>query len=268
MARKKKSSDSKELATWEDKLAQYAEEALAKESGGGGGTYISTQNGEFTYKGDNLASPFEAIVLDSIIDYAYYDGPFDPDNIATPVCFAIGSDEKELQPHPDCSDPQSDFCRDCWANKYKSDDRGKGKACKNQRRLALVAADVLEEIDIDAEIAFLRISPTSLKYWGGHATKIGKVLKRPPFGVVSEISIEDEKTYFVVKFSVLDKVPVHLLGVMEELMNLCQEELTAPYSVFEDEEVEEPKQKSTGKKKAFRKKKGMKKKGMKKKRKF
>jgi len=246
MARVKKKSvatTGKELQSWDQELEGYAQNAIDKESGTGGGNYISTKNGNFTYKGDNIESPIPAVVLDSILDYAYYTTTYDDDKPTSPACFAIGIDEKTMQPHSDCAEPQSDLCHTCWANKYKSDDRGKGKACKNQRRLAVVNAEVLEDIDENAEIAMLRVSPTSLKYWSGYVKKIGTVLRRPPFAVVTEISIEPEKSYHILKFNLRSKIPDGMLGTMKKLMDQCQNDLSAGYPAFEEEIEEAPKKK-------------------------
>jgi len=270
MARAKK-SESKELANWDEDLAKYAQEAADKESSSGGGNYMSTKNGNFTYKGDDIPSPFPTIVLDAVFDNAYYPDAYDDDNPASPICFAIGDDEKTLQPHPDCSDPQSDFCEGCWANKYKSGDNGKGKACKNQRRLALVAADVLDDIDENAEVAMLKVSPTSLKFWGGYVKKITQVLKRPPFAVIANVSLEPEKSYHVLQFEIGGKVPNNMLGTMRQLSESCQEDLHAGYPAFEEtEEATTSKRRPASKKKAVTKKKAAPKKKavVKKKRKF
>jgi hypothetical protein len=90
------------------------------------------------------------------------------------------------------------------ASKCVADRRGKG--CKNIRRLALIAEDGLEDIE-NAEIAFLKVPVTSVRYWSGHVQTLASQLKRPPFAVVTEISVvPDPKTQFAVKFRVAGQI--------------------------------------------------------------
>lgn len=120
-----------------------------------GGSYIGTKNKEFRYKGGSLGSSMEVVILASTFENAYYDTPYDEDNPSSPACYAVSDSEDELVPAEDAPNKQADTCAECPMNVFGSDARGKGKACANRRRLALLAAG-----DLEGQIAFLRLAPT------------------------------------------------------------------------------------------------------------
>jgi hypothetical protein len=85
------------------------------------------------------------VILADIMENSYYDGPFNPDTPASPVVLCVrsrrrgygaarkgGSGRLLYAPEPECSD--------CPRNEWGSADVGRGKACKNVMRLALIPA--------------------------------------------------------------------------------------------------------------------------------
>jgi len=79
-------------------------------------------------------------------------------------------------------------------------DVGEGKACRNVRRLAVIAEGDLEDIE-NAEIAYLKLPVTSTKNFSAYLAKTLKPVGRP-FGRVSTIMLDGK----VVNFKFVDKI--------------------------------------------------------------
>lgn len=233
----------KDLVQWDEELAKYAEQAEKMESKSvTGGQYISLKGGAFSFQGSELPDDsIEVIIVDHCLENAYYDGAFDPNNPQSPVCFALTQNEDEMAPHEDSTEPQCESCDQCEFNKFGSATTGRGKACKNTRRLALIMGEDMENI-AGAEVAYLKLPPTSIKAWTGYVQQIARTLKRPPFGVVTRISIEsDDATQFKVKFSLVESISdsetFKALIAKKEAIN---PELMAPYQPIEVQEAPPP----------------------------
>jgi hypothetical protein len=148
-------------------------------------------------------------VLQSIFENQLYEDRYDPNNPQPPICYALSETDDDLKPHPDCAKPQADTCEVCPNNVWGSDPGGgKGKACKNVRRLAIIAASDLEVDRLpNAEVALAKLPVTSVKNWSTYASQIANVLKLPPMAVITNMSVEpDAKTQFQVNFQLVDKI--------------------------------------------------------------
>ena len=193
-----KKSKSKALVNVQQELQKYAQETLDKEKDQIG-SIISVKNGKFMLGDDELPQPLNVIIVDSRFENAFYTTAYDPDNPQPPGCYAVGTDQDELVPAEDVPERQSDSCFDCPQNEWGSADVGRGKACRNLRRLALSPADDLDSITTETEAASLKIAPTGLSGFSGLFKKIAKALKLPPFGVVTALETEQNGNYFIVK---------------------------------------------------------------------
>lgn len=242
-----KATESKALAagSWEDRMKAMAESAGEREPLTGGTSWLSVRNGDFHYGDEVLGDVITVVVLDFAFDNAYYDGAYDPDRPASPVCFALGFEEGGLVPHENATDPQADACDGCWANEFGSDDRGRGKACKNSRRLAVIAVDPENDYLVadDSELAFLRLPPSSLKYWKSYVTKLARVTGLPPAGVVTQLELEPIKGQ---SGSLIKPVLIQEVGgeesrgaILEHLEKLGDDLLT-PYKQVEEEAAPPP----------------------------
>jgi hypothetical protein len=147
VAKKKAAETGTEIVDWEAQMRRQAEIAAgAQRSAGGGGKFFSTQAGVLQFDGTPLpGNQMAVIILADIMENSYYDGPFDPDTPASPVCFAFGHDEEDMEPHEKVDQDayftrQNPQCHDCPRNEWGSADVGRGKACKNVMRLALIPA--------------------------------------------------------------------------------------------------------------------------------
>lgn len=228
---------------WDAQLAALAQtSAVAEESALGGGAFVSTKGGRLSFGGAPVpGDKMNVVVLDSVLENHYYDVAFDPDNPASPVCFAFGRDEKTICPHDGAPEPQHTQCKGCPLNEFGTDERGKGKACANVRRLALIPESGLEDIE-GADVAYLKVPVMSVKNWAGYVTQLATTLKRPPFAVVTEVSVvPDDKSQFRVQFKFVREITdSQELGELIAKNEVVQGQIGFPYQAVESEEVKKP----------------------------
>ncbi len=213
-------------AEWAKQAATYAEQEQLR-----GGTFLSTRGSVLSIGEDEMpGNQACVIILDAVRENTYYSGKFDPDNSAAPVCYAFGRGTEDMSPHesmqeaPQYFEPQSETCEVCPHNEWGSADTGRGKACQNRRRLALVNAgfytpkkgsrDFDLEIITDekhyrtAELAFLKLPVMSVKVWAQYVTQLSAQLRRPPYGVITRVYLEpDPKSQYRVRFEMIEEVP-------------------------------------------------------------
>lgn len=211
----------KELMEKAAKQAMEAEKTDAK--------MISFKSGVMAFNGQ--AAPnnkIVAIVLASAFENQWFPRAYDPKKLVAADCWAVGYVEDDMAPNPDkVTQLFHSNCVTCPNNEWESDPKGgKGKACKNSRRLGLVLANVLDNPETipDADFLFAKLPVTSAQNWGKYVNQIGNVVKRPPWGVMTEIHVvPDMKTQFKVNFKFVGLVPDELL---EHLMPLQERMVT------------------------------------------
>lgn len=252
------------VTNWEDELAQQAEiAAAAQRASGGGGKFFSMKAGQLSFDGNAFPGNQTAVVvLAYALENSYYDGPYDPDRPASPKCFAFGLNERELEPHEavdqdDYFERQSDICDGCPRNEWGSAETGRGKACKNVVRLALIPAGQytskgrnqgleLELFDDPehfqtAEVAYMKLPVMSVKNWTSFVKQVAADLRRPPHGIITNIIVEpDPKSQFRVVFEVIDNLGNDLLPVIMERHKKEQEAVGFPYTPPAEDEAEKP----------------------------
>ena len=108
------------------------------------GTFKRIVNGEQI--GNAIRSELNVIVVAALpkVSRVFYANSYDPDAKATlPDCWSNLGD----RPEPAASNPQSATCADCPKNIAGSGEKGKGRACRFQRRIGvLVAGDPSGEV--------------------------------------------------------------------------------------------------------------------------
>lgn len=219
MAKALAKKESTAMVGWEARLAEDAKEAAASEVVSG--RFISCRGAQFSFNGTTLKNPLDVIVMQHAHENAYYEGEWDPDAPAAPVCFALSIDGKDMKPHELSAKPQHPKCAGCPKNEFGTADKGKGKACKNTRRLALMMPGQLDN-PIEAEIAYLRPPVTSVKGWSDYVNGLASALKLPPYAVTTTIiNAPDPKSQFKLSFKVAGKLD--LSQVHEAFMAKRQE---------------------------------------------
>lgn len=249
------------VATWDDELAKQAELAVGGQRSAGGGRFFSLRAGQLSFDSEPLpGNQMAVIILADVIENYYYDKPFDPDVPASPVCFAFAHTEAEMEPHEAVdNDPyferQSDTCRDCPHNEWGSAQQGRGKACKNSMRLAMIPAgeykaqgkgrNVTYELELfddtddfeKAEVVYMKLPVMSVKNYSTFVRDVASTMKRPPHGVIANVAVvPDTRSQFRVEFEVIEEVPTELLPIIMKRHNIAKEGIDFPYTPPMEEE--------------------------------
>ena len=226
-----------QLTTYNEEWAKQAQ-SYAEQEQMAGGTFLSTRGGTLSFGEETLpGNQACVIILDAVKENTFYANEFDPDQRAAPTCYAFGRGLEELAPHPSMQTapeyfvPQSMECKTCPWNEWGSADKGRGKACQNRRRLALVPAGYYQakhrsrDFDLhlfddpkhfqQAEVAFIKLPVLSVKNWSKYVTQLDAQLHRPPHGVITRIYLEpDPKSQYKVNFELIEEVPDSLFNVI------------------------------------------------------
>ena len=106
------------------------------------------------------SNTLEAVIVGANpkLSKTWYEKAWTPDSEATaPDCFSLDG----IGPHADSTKPQNDLCASCPQNAWGSKVTPQGqqiKACADQKRLAIVAAD-----DPEGAVYLLQVTPAALK---------------------------------------------------------------------------------------------------------
>jgi len=145
-----------------------------------------------------------------------------------------------MKPHRNSLTPQGGDdggCDDCPMNEWESDPKGgKGKACKEIRKLAILPVDALDLEDLGAmggvNLAILRVPVTSVKNWGNYVKLLSASVKRPAYGVITEIKLVPHAgSQFKVEFTPMEPITDggELRAIMDQIPR-ASAMLTTPYS--------------------------------------
>lgn len=245
------------VVPWDEELAKFAAEEAAQEKPAGG-KFFSTAGGQLSIGGNSVKNnELICVIVDHAYDYTYYEGRYDPDSPTPPKCFALGHDEKEMAPHESVVErdqEENDQCKGCPMNEWGSAETGKGKACQNRRRLALLPCGSIDKHDNleliedlshyrKGEIGYLRIPVTSLKNYSNYIRELAATEKRPAFAMVTRIFIEaDRKTQFKICFEAIDRLPNEITEIIyKERRPVVHDEILLPYNLdFTEAEEEKP----------------------------
>jgi hypothetical protein len=228
------------LTSYKDRMAALVAQTKRAETPTGG--FISTKGGHLTINGTQLpGDKINAIVIDYRRDNEYYPKAFAPNEAQAPICAAIvAPDEipspwRKLKPGEDpskCEHYDKEFglvtdmpepqvkpgfnCDSCRMLEWGSavliigkTGSGKGKACRESRRLHVFAADqCTTPADIErAPFMTLIPPPTSAQNFSTFANEVAEVLGLPIFGAVVEISVKPHDQFqFMVYFKILEAI--------------------------------------------------------------
>lgn len=206
-------------ASFMAELASHAKDAAAKERPSVG--RISLKSGVMSYEGNPVAgNKMEVVIVGGAYRNVFYAGRYDPNNIVNPNCFALGEEQDEMEAHENVDDefvPKDDpekprdemrprACNGCSMNAWGSSlTGGRGKACKETRRLMLLPATDLEDVEgvMKSEMAILDVPVTSVRNYA-NLVNSAATMGFPTWAVVTMIEVvPDAKTQFQVKFTPL-----------------------------------------------------------------
>ena len=202
-------------------LKEAAERQSAKEQASI--PFISLKGKKFAVGDEKLGTKLAVVILANIFDNSYYDRPYDPnsDEVFPPACFAIYNDVLEAAPHENSPAKQSDSCAECVLNEFGSAKQGKGKACRNGRRI-LVASVTNGEVNL-SDLSIINMSPTALKGFSRYAKSINITIQLPLWAVITELSFDEESAY-----------PVLIANFVSHLNTSDVNKIVARFEEFEE----------------------------------
>lgn len=248
--RNKRGKEKTAITNWDAELAEAAQIAADQEANTGGGQFFSVRGGQLSFQDAPLPNnEMVVIILDTIFENVFYEGAYDPDQPQGPSCFAFSHEEDRLKPHETViqlgNEQSSVGCKECEKNEWGSADRGRGKACSNTRRLAMVAAGQYSrngDLELFEErhhyetttVGFMKLPVTSVKGYANFVKQVAGALKRPPFGVITKVSVvPDAHTQFKVMFQPLVKVPDNIMGAVMARRKEVVQMIDFPYQMDE-----------------------------------
>jgi hypothetical protein len=243
-----KPSKSTAVVPWEAEMAARAQKAAAAAKVRGLTKKISTRGGILSIDDTPVEdNELRVVILSAIPENQYYISAYNPNQPAVPVCYAFGTPdaddpEADMAPSDDVADKQGDEdgrCAHCWANKMGSADVGRGKACKNIYRVAVITEDALESAEDlrNAEVRMLNVPVMSVKNLTKYINKLNDDMSRPPEAVITLLKVvPDAKSQFQVtfRFEELINFDGDLWDAMKAKRAEVNKDLTAPYPKQED----------------------------------
>lgn len=237
MAKTKKKGTA--LVNWDKDFAEMAKET-AQGARVSEGKFISLKNGIMKFAGADIPdNELKCVIVGWMYHNAYYDPNerYDPENPQSPICYAFATtppDDGEMEPLDTVPEKQCDNCAECPFNQWESAKQGKGKACKNTVRLALISADDVENLD-EAEIVYLSVPVTSGKNWLKYVVDMRDKIKRPLWSVVTTIEcVPDNVNQFKLQFKTEENVEDQdAYQPLKDMWAATMETINFPYVVRE-----------------------------------
>ncbi len=233
------------IVSWKDKMALVTAQAGASEAPKGG--FLSFKGGNMSYNEEPIpGNKMDVIVVDFLLENAMFRDKYNPNRPASPMCYAFGREEADMKPHEEAEEPQNPQCEDCPNNEWASDpEGGRGKACKNSRRIAVLPADILlkgSEAIRKASVVMCKLPVTSIKLFSAYINQCVKVLEKPPFAVVVELSTTPHPAnLFSVNWKIKDVIASdELLEALYNKRVSIEKLMLQPYPKFEDEPAPAP----------------------------
>ena len=237
---KKKKSTGKALTVWDEEFANLAKQTsrTAKVSQG---KFISFSGGRMSYNGADIPDDeIRCVIVGWVYHNAYYDPKkrYDPKNPETPICYAFDEsppEDGDMTPLDSVPDKQCDTCAECPWQQWESAKQGKGKACKNTIRVALIAEDDLEDLE-NAEVVYASVPPKSLKNFLRYAVELRDKARRPFWSVITLLKRhDDEESQFRLTFSNEDLIEdADLFEPLKEMWEDQAEKIKFPYTVYDN----------------------------------
>ncbi len=182
------------------------------------GNRISLRGRVFTMPdGSTNPGPIAGVILDFRNYNAYWDAPYNPQQLTDPVCFALSREFDALAPHPESPKPQAERCAACPKNVFGSASNGKAKLCKNSRRLAIVPPDAT----LETAPMLLDASPTAISAFEGYLLGLAADGKMP-VEVVTHIAFKPDTDYATLVFGKPKPLTDKQLAVMVGLRAKAQ----------------------------------------------
>lgn len=210
------------MARYREKMSSRAA-AVAAEITAAPSNIVKLKGKVFTLPdGTTVPGPLRAVVVDFVSSNSLFEGAYNANAPKPPVCWAVGSLDT-LRPSANAPKPATEGdCASCPKNQWGTHPGGgKGKACKNQMKIAIMPTG-LETPDV-SKLYILNVSPTGIKCFSGFVRRIQKMLGDDalPIRVNCEIGFDPLQPYPTLTF--LELTPNEQLGVSLNLLNDARE---------------------------------------------
>lgn len=245
------------VVNWQEEMAKQAKEASQQEAVTG--SSISLRAGMLSYGGQPVPeNKLRVIIIGYALERTLYEGAFDPNNIRSPVCFALAKPQwndtakewwfGDVAPMPQAPKPQHATCNGCpwdkWGTQVKDGKPGRGKRCQERRRLILIPAREAANLEpanvLTAEVAVMKTPVTSTKAWASYVQNTASLMNRPPHGVITEISTTPNlKNQFTVTFKAITALPDDTLAAIMQKRGMSDSILLKPYEEQEEQSPED-----------------------------
>lgn len=189
-------------------------------SSGGGEAFprISIKGSRFRIVDGDTETVLDSTTLEVVVVGAnprlsktWYAKQWTPDSEpSAPECFSLDG----IGPDPASTNPQNDLCASCPQNAWGSKVTPQGqqvKACADQKRLAVVAAD-----DANGPIYLLQVTPAALKGLNQYQKELS-VRGIPPEIVKTKVSFDTDASYPKLKFTFGGFLDEEQQSVVDEL---------------------------------------------------
>ena len=225
-----------DIVSYEDQMAAEAK-AVAKTERVSADRF-TLSSGILSYMGNAMPdNQMDCIIVSSMAENVFYSGDYDPDNITPPDCFALGEPGSGMAPHEDVPVPVNDHCAACENFKFGSASRGKGKACKEKRRLAIIPYSEKAEDLATGDMAMMTIPVMSVKNWSTYVNTISAKHHRPSWGMATRVKVvPDPKSQFRVTFADVKPLSDELISAVHGRLEAATMMLEAPYEMNPQEE--------------------------------
>lgn len=184
-----------------EQMAAEAAEIIASRVAAPTGSRIAIdQSKQFKLPdGTMVRDALDVIVVDFVAAQFWYEKAFDRDQLAPPMCFAIGLDPKALVPSPNGLIQQSEgkSCSECWAFQWGSDrNGGRGKDCSTNVLLACLFPDATPE----SPLMTVRVSSTAAKHFNSYVSLLARVHSLPPYAFATSLRFDPSVSYASLRF--------------------------------------------------------------------
>lgn len=252
-AKTTKKAPGKAIVKWDEELAKLAAESTAGMDLPTA-KFLSIRGGQLSFGGVDIEdNELRCVILAWVYENQYYQGRFDPSTPQVPVCYAFsdplsGNDKETMAPLDNVTEKQNDACATCQWNEYETSETGRGKACKNVLRLALIAEDDLEDLS-SAEVIYFKVPVTSVKNFLAYAKKdLKQKLERPLWSVITLLEVEkDNETQVKVTFKLAEDGLISdndAFQPLKDLWQTTQQGITFPYPAAIERTAVKPKGKT------------------------
>lgn len=224
-------------------LAQAAKDAAAKERPSI--SKISLKSGVISFGGQPVKdNRLDMVIVAAAYKNAFYKGRYDPQNVVNPDCFSFSSTDDSMVPDANVAHPEHATCEGCPRAEWLSDlNGGRGKACKETRRLVMLPGSVLADKDPaeaikTAELAIVDVPVTSVKNYVQYINVLAASIGLPAHAVLTEMACQpDAKTQFKVTFKGIG--PVSSDAILDAIEARMPEAVRTSLAGYESSNEEE-----------------------------